>query len=58
VAKFSKETFSAVRGKQISEALIKRRSKPTEVGTKIALDIQRDFKFPGDDDTKPEERDK
>ena len=51
---FPKDTFSAIRGRQISEAIIKRRLKPTEAGAKIALNIQRDFKFPGDDEQKPD----
>jgi len=34
-----------------------RREKPrrhTEAGTEMALDILNDFKFPGDDETKPD----
>ena len=34
----------------------KSRRKPP--GAAIALDIKREFKFPGDDDAKPEEHDK
>lgn len=30
-------------------------SRPTKAGTKIAMDILHHYKFPGDDDPKPEE---